>query len=311
MGTDQAVRKEIRKKLTSQGLRDRIQTALDRDDIESALMYQELAEFARLKIDPETRARIQLVRERWAGLQEDFSEAKERFVPNRVTTTISLMESVRTDLKSIGDIRDIAREGKKIAAGTPYDATVLHLAVVGAAITNETAGKPDPAKIGVSVMKVARKTGTLPRRLREELDYRLAETIHISDLHKWIKNVDLDDYAAIRASMKEFTPQVKHSALYPTLAAIGNLKDEVGLGELVKLTGHLNDLTDYDNLDTLSKRYGRRTLAIVEVTGATDLKSFKVRFTFLEFMIAHATSFFSWLGSLFSLGFMKPRRSRD
>ena len=68
------------------------------------------------------------------------------------------------DLFVFGDIRDALREGKRLAAGEQADELVLGLASVGIAITAGTYltfGAAAPVRAGLTLVKVARKTGSL------------------------------------------------------------------------------------------------------------------------------------------------------
>jgi hypothetical protein len=72
------------------------------------------------------------------------------------------------DLFVFGDIRDALREGKRLAAGEQADELVLGLAAAGIAITAGTYltfGAAAPARAGLTLVKVARKTGSLGAEL--------------------------------------------------------------------------------------------------------------------------------------------------
>jgi hypothetical protein len=72
------------------------------------------------------------------------------------------------DLFVFGDVRDAAREGVRLARGEAADDLVLGLACVGIAVTAGTyasLGLATPARVGLSLAKVARKTGGMSARL--------------------------------------------------------------------------------------------------------------------------------------------------
>jgi len=72
------------------------------------------------------------------------------------------------DLFVFGDIRDALREGKRLASGEQADELVLGLACVGIAMTAGTYltfGAAAPARAGLTLVKVARKTGSLGAEL--------------------------------------------------------------------------------------------------------------------------------------------------
>jgi hypothetical protein len=76
----------------------------------------------------------------------------------------SLAGTAFGDLFVFGDIRDAAREGTRYLTGQHYDPWILGLAGVGIAITAATyvtAGMTAPERIGLSIVKAARRTGRL------------------------------------------------------------------------------------------------------------------------------------------------------
>ena len=80
------------------------------------------------------------------------------------TDLASLAGTAFGDLFVFGDIRDAAREGTRYLTGQHYDPWILGLAGVGIAITAATyatAGMTAPERIGLSIVKAARRTGRL------------------------------------------------------------------------------------------------------------------------------------------------------
>jgi hypothetical protein len=80
------------------------------------------------------------------------------------TDLASLAGTAFGDLFVFGDIRDAAREGTRYLTGQHYDAWILGLAGVGIAITAVTyasLGATAPERVGLSLVKAARRTGRL------------------------------------------------------------------------------------------------------------------------------------------------------
>jgi len=76
----------------------------------------------------------------------------------------SLAGTAVGDLFVFGDIRDAAREGTRYLTGKPADPWILGLAGVGIAITAATyvsAGVTTPARVGLTLVKAASRTGRL------------------------------------------------------------------------------------------------------------------------------------------------------
>jgi hypothetical protein len=80
------------------------------------------------------------------------------------TDLASLAGTAFGDLFVFGDIRDAAREGTRYLTGQHYDPWILGLAGVGIAITAVTyasLGATAPERVGLSLVKAARRTGRL------------------------------------------------------------------------------------------------------------------------------------------------------
>jgi hypothetical protein len=93
----------------------------------------------------------------------------------------SLAGTALGDLFVFGEIRDAAREGTRYLTGKPADPWILGLAGVGIAITAATyvsAGAAAPARVGLTLVKAARRTG----RLNPVLAVRIArEAIKVEE----------------------------------------------------------------------------------------------------------------------------------
>ncbi len=82
------------------------------------------------------------------------------------------------DLFVFGDVRDAARESYRLARGEAADEMVLGLACVGLAVTAGTyasLGLGAPARVGLTLVKVARKSGRMSTRWQGRSAARCAD----------------------------------------------------------------------------------------------------------------------------------------
>jgi len=102
----------------------------------------------------------------------------------------SLAGTAVGDLFVFGDIRDAARESTRYLTGKPADPWILGLAGVGIAITAATyvsAGVATPARVGLTLVKAARRTG----RLNPALAVRIArEAVKVEEAGGIVELVD-------------------------------------------------------------------------------------------------------------------------
>ena len=141
-----------------------IRSALASGDVDLAQSFVELAGERAVVIDPVVARQV-----RDAQAKHDtVVGAAGRFVHGLWTgepaDLASLAGTAFGDLFIFGDIRDAAREGTHYLTGRHYDPWILGLAGVGIAITAATyatSGLAAPERIGLSLVKAARRTGRL------------------------------------------------------------------------------------------------------------------------------------------------------
>ncbi len=141
-----------------------IRAALAANDVDLAQSFVALAADRGVAVDPSLADSVKS-----AGAQDaSFSNKAGRFVhglwTGEPTDLTSLAGAAFGDLFVFGDIRDAAREGTRYLSGEPYDPWILGLAGVGLGITAATyatLGAGTPERVGVSVVKAAKRVGKL------------------------------------------------------------------------------------------------------------------------------------------------------
>lgn len=149
-----------------------------------------------------------------------------RFAAGFVTGTgedaASLAGTLVGDLFVYGDIRDAVREGGRMAAGEAADPFVLGLATAGLAITAGTyasGGTAAPARVGVSLVKVAYKSGRVG-----------------AGLGRWVRS-SVQDVASAAGNGKVATMRTHAGASVIKASAPGMAA--AGLTRLAKDTGRI------------------------------------------------------------------------
>ena len=139
-----------------------IRNALAAGDVDLAQSFVALATERNLPIDPALASQVKETD------QHTLTSTAGRFAQGlwtgEPTDIASLAGTAFGDLFVFGDIRDAAREGTRYLTGRQYDPWILGLAGVGIAITAVTYasfGATTPERVGVSLVKAARRTGRL------------------------------------------------------------------------------------------------------------------------------------------------------
>ena len=166
--TDQALAATFNREVAEREIRN----ALAASDVDLAQSFVALAAERDLSIDPTLPRQINQME----ADQHTLANTTGRFVhglwTGEPTDFASLAGTAFGDLFLFGDIRDAAREGTRYLTGRQYDPWILGLAGVGIAITAVTYasfGATTPERVGVSLVKAARRTGRLDPALAVRL----------------------------------------------------------------------------------------------------------------------------------------------
>src|SRR6204780_5194039 len=141
-----------------------IRAALAAGDTDLAQSFLDLAADRVVAIDPALADDVKRARDKAASVTGTAGRFVKGLWTGEPTDMASLAGTAFGDLFVFGDIRDGAREGTRYLTGQKYDPWILGLAGVGLAITAATytsLGFTAPERIGLSVVKAARRTGRL------------------------------------------------------------------------------------------------------------------------------------------------------
>lgn len=296
----------LRRSTSAEALARRIDRALARGQIDDAAMYAEIAALAGFALPEATEARLARAFPRQANLVSSPGAAR---LGAQAST---LSGAVAAELSIVGDIRDIASEGEKLVAGTPYDELVLGLSVIGVALATVSPGGSAAmlrAKGGVSVLKVAAREGLLTAELTRQLRRLLLEAVEWPALARALQATPLSDQAATRKAVEAFSARVRLAMLFPVLATVERIREQAGTGEAVRLMRYVRSSEDLEAIATMSESLGRKTRGVIEITGKTRTRLLEGRFDLMTLIAQNIPALLAWLGSLGVL-FLSRRRLR-
>jgi hypothetical protein len=141
-----------------------IRSALATGDFDLAQSFVDLAVDRTVAIDPSLAGEVDAARTKQATVTNTAGRFVHGLWTGEPSDLASLAGTAFGDLFVFGDIRDAAREGTRYLTGKQYDPWILGLAGVGLGVTAATyvsAGAAAPERIGLSVIKAARRTGRL------------------------------------------------------------------------------------------------------------------------------------------------------
>jgi hypothetical protein len=159
--------------------RREIEDALAAHDAELAQSFVELAAERGVALDPALREQVEGAGRAANSTRHTVASFFHGFVTGEPDDMAGIAGTALGDVLVFGDVRDVIREGSRLARGEEANKLVLGLSMGGLAITAgtfATAGIGAPARVGVSVIKAAGKTGRIGARLARVLAVEGAES---------------------------------------------------------------------------------------------------------------------------------------
>jgi hypothetical protein len=289
----------------------RILDALERDDVEEADMYIEIAKFLDYQMPEETLTRINDAHELSATVVRNTFQFGEGFVTGKGDSNAGLAGAVTSDLTVIGDLRDITTEGTRMLSGEDYSELILGLSVVGIGITAATiatGGGGIVAKAGVSLLKAAKRGGKLTNEFAGVLTRLTRDAVNFPLLRQTLRTTDLTDLTKTQRALGDYGRNVRAARLLPVLGKLGDINNAVGPAETIRLMRFVRSGENLDDVAAMTKRFGVKSRGIMELTGKIALRSFKTSFRLIEWLAGSIASVITWIAGLIIMSLMRGVR---
>jgi hypothetical protein len=318
MPIEAAVRAETMESASPEKIDQLVLAALERDDIEDADMYVEVASFLDYELPESTLSKLNDAHSLSATVVRNTYQFGEGFVTGKGDSNAGLAGAVTSDLTVIGDIRDIAAEGTKMLAGQDYSELILGLSVIGVGVTAATiatGGGGIIAKAGISLVKAARRTGHLTSEFATVLTRMSNEAVNMPLLRQTLRGVDLTDLTRTERVLTDYSKNVKAAKILPLLSRLGEINAKVGPAETIRIMRFVKTGEHLDDVAVMTKRFGLKSRGIMELTGKFALRSFKTSFRLVEWFAKSASALVLWVGGLVVMSLMRnvrltPRRRK-
>ncbi|MDX6807345.1 hypothetical protein [Terrihabitans rhizophilus] len=301
---EEALARVMREEITTPAVEGKLEDALSRGDVEDARMYADLAAQRELPLRPELTQRLTDAEQPGPTAQRNALDFGSGFVTGQGQTIAGLAGAVTSDLTVVGDIRDVVHEGGLMIAGQPYDELMLGLATVGLAATGATVatgGAGLPAKLGVAVLKVARRAGNLTADLGRALGRAVRASVDFGELRGVVTAAARMDSTAARDAASAAVRRASTGDLSRMLGDARHIADVAGPGESVRLLRYARSPQELADLSTMSTRFGRTTRGVVELTGRTSLRAFKGGVRIVRVLAENFLAFMAWFGGLIAM----------
>lgn len=251
---------------TADDYRRAVDDAISADDAELARSILALAEERKVAIDTELVQRISAIPE------ENIAGDVWKGIKGEPDTPAGFAAMVAADLTVIGDARDLVYEAAKIPE---QDNTVVALAATGIVATGAvvvTGGAATPVKLGVSVLKIAKRLGKLNAKLLANLVQHTSKAIRVDTLKDVARHAVRLNFEAAKTAGGRILDDAVLTELKFSGAALGNLakahgpKATLDSLELAESTKHLR------RLDKLAAARGPGYRGLLKMTGGKLLK---------------------------------------
>jgi hypothetical protein len=247
-----------------------IESALAAGDAELAQSFVDLAKAHQVAVAPALAARV-------AAAVEDANSAgrtAENFAKGLLTgepdDLASFAGTAVGDLFVYGDVRDAVREGARLAAGEEVDHLILGLACVGLAVTAgtyATLGGVTPVRVGLTLAKVARRTGRISADLAQWLGRSVREVVDWTRFQNAIGGATLAQPAlAIRAA-REAVKLDKAGGVIDVVRNVGRVQSKAGTQAAIDALKIAQGPQDAARLAKLAEKKGNKTRAILKLLG--------------------------------------------
>lgn len=215
-----------------------IEAALKAGDAELAASFVALAGERAIELPKELFTRVEAANSSSEATKRGIYNFAHGFVTGEPQDMAGFAGAATGDLLVFGDVRDIVREGSRWLRGLDNDPLIMGLAAAGLAVTGVTYfswGTAAPARVGSTLVKVARRTGKLSAKLADDV------TVLLKARRTGRVTTALTDVAQIQRRAG-------------TRVALESMRHADSVGDLTKAS-------------LLAEKKGRSTLAIFKTLG--------------------------------------------
>ena len=247
-----------------------INAALAANDADLANSFLELAREQNVPVDPVLAAKVEGELAAANSAASNIGTFARGLITGEPDDLVGLAGTTVGDLFVFGDIRDAVREGSRLASGQQADELILGLACVGLAVTAGTyasLGVGAPARVGLSLVKAARKTGRIGSRMSAWIGRSLRETVDWAALKSGIAGATLRNPAVAVRAAREAVKVEKAQGLVRLVGDVGRVQSKAGTKAALDGLKLAEGPRDMARVAQLAAKKGGKTRAILKIAG--------------------------------------------
>lgn len=300
-------------------LAQNIEAALAAGDPDLASSFVELAGTRNVALPENLSRRVSEA----VGEEDSASHVARRFATGMVTgeadDLASLSGTVAGDLFVFGDIRDVVREGKRLATGEDADRLVLGLAAAGLAVTAATYvsfGGAAPVRAGLTLVKDARKVGRLGEGLSQRVGRLAREAVDAPLLQNALASGSALRPGATMGAIKAAFRAEKAGELVRLAKDVGRIGEKAGTRGALDSLRTAESPKDIARAARLAEAKGGQTRAIIKLLGRGALLLAAGAFDLALWLFAALLALAGFVASIkataerLTLAWLKRRKAR-
>jgi hypothetical protein len=293
----------VAERLTPAVAEREIAAALAADDVDLANSFVDLAAERGIVVRPELAARLADANSTSASAVRNAGSFARGLITGEPGDMVGLAGTALGDLFVFGDVRDAVREGARYARGEQMDELVLGLSCVGIAVTAGTyasRGIGAPARLGLSLVKGAGKTGRLSVHLASWVSRSVRGVVDMGAVRRAFAEASITQPALAVRAVRDAVKLDKAEGLVNAVRDVGRVQSKAGTQAALDSLKIAEGPRDMSRFARLAEAKGGKTRAIIKLAGRAA-----IALTFALFNLA------SWLfTALFALfGFCSAVKS--
>lgn len=307
--------------ITEEYYNRRVLELIKAESIETAESYLLVGREQGLILDLEIQEKYDKTQTVFAKLARQSRRAGQGFLTGQGESVAHIGGAITSDFFLYGDLRDFGKESYHYVNGQEVDEFLFVLSGIGLALavgTYSTVGGAAPVKYGVSVTKIAKKSGSLTKRFQIFLTDTLRRAVPSGRLKTNLKAVPVSDYlkrlqfSRLKAEYSQaFAKSINHKEMvklekvFDDFYAIGK---NTGTSATLKLIKQVDKPIDLSKARTVAKIGGKKTLALNDAFGAKLLTYVKTSTKLtaklvFQGVLGFLTGLFGFVTGLLAFGF--------
>ncbi len=247
-----------------------IDAALAAGDADLARSFLDLARERDVPVDPDLAEKVTLANAGVATAKRSLGSFARGLITGEAEDVSGFAGTTIGDLFVLGDVRDVVREGGRLAAGGEADELVLGLACVGLAVTAATyatLGAGVPARVGLTAIKAARQSGRLGAGMAAWIGHSLREAVDWAMLKRAVSRAAVAEPTAAARGIREAVRIEKAQSLVRFVGDVGRVQASAGARAAIDGLRLAEGSRDMSKMARLAAVKGGKTRAILKLAG--------------------------------------------